>query len=118
MDKKRGAVRVQPARPVTPVAPPMARRGAEHHKVNLKGHSESWMRNHIEVCKAALIKLLGTPVATMMTVAVLAIALTLFLVALTGIPPLVGWYAKFVTLAAVVQPATITITYPDSPSAW
>ena len=35
----------------------------------------------------------------------MAIALTLFLVALTGIPPLVGWYAKFVTLAAVVQPA-------------
>ena len=34
----------------------------------------------------------------------LAVALTLFLVALTGIPPLVGWYAKFVTLAAVVQP--------------
>ncbi len=35
----------------------------------------------------------------------LAVALTMFLVALTGIPPLVGWYAKFVTLAAVVQPA-------------
>ncbi|CAN5875963.1 NADH-quinone oxidoreductase subunit N [soil metagenome] len=34
----------------------------------------------------------------------LAVALTMFLVALTGIPPLVGWYAKFVTLAAVVQP--------------
>jgi NADH-quinone oxidoreductase subunit N len=36
----------------------------------------------------------------------LAGALTLFLVALTGIPPLVGWYAKFVALAAVARPAT------------
>ncbi|WP_370327360.1 NADH-quinone oxidoreductase subunit N [Euzebya sp.] len=36
----------------------------------------------------------------------LAVSLTLFLVALTGIPPLVGWYAKFVILAAVAQPAT------------
>lgn len=35
----------------------------------------------------------------------MAVALTMFLVALTGIPPLVGWYAKFVVLAAVVQPA-------------
>ena len=35
----------------------------------------------------------------------LAVPLTMFLIALTGIPPLVGWYAKFVTLAAVVQPA-------------
>ena len=77
MDKKRGAVRVQPSRPVAQVTPPTTRRGAEHHKVNLKGHSESWLRNHIAVCKEALAKLLGTPVATMMTVAVLAIALTL-----------------------------------------
>jgi NADH-quinone oxidoreductase subunit N len=36
----------------------------------------------------------------------LAGALTLFMVALTGIPPLVGWYAKFVTLAAVARPAS------------
>jgi NADH-quinone oxidoreductase subunit N len=36
----------------------------------------------------------------------LAGALTMFMVALTGIPPLVGWYAKFVTLAAVARPAT------------
>jgi NADH-quinone oxidoreductase subunit N len=34
----------------------------------------------------------------------LAASLTVFLVALTGIPPFVGWYAKFVVLAAVVQP--------------
>ncbi|WP_341253564.1 NADH-quinone oxidoreductase subunit N [Euzebya pacifica] len=34
----------------------------------------------------------------------LAVPLTLFLVALTGIPPLVGWYAKFVILLAVAQP--------------
>lgn len=34
----------------------------------------------------------------------LAVPLTLFLVALTGIPPLVGWYAKFVVLLAVAQP--------------
>lgn len=34
----------------------------------------------------------------------LAGALTMFLISLTGIPPLVGWYAKFVILAAVVQP--------------
>ncbi len=77
MDKKRGAVRVHPSRPVAPVPPPTSRRGAEHHKVDLKGHSESWLRNHSAVGKAALTKLLGTPLATMMTVAVLAIALTL-----------------------------------------
>ena len=34
----------------------------------------------------------------------LAVPLTMFLVALTGIPPLVGWYAKFVILASVAQP--------------
>ena len=76
MDKKRGAERVQPTREA-PVAQPSAKRGAEHHKVDLKGHSESWLRNHSEVGKSALAKLLGTPVATVMTVAVLAIALTL-----------------------------------------
>lgn len=77
MDKRRGAVRVQPVRSAPPAVSPTTKRGAEHHKVNLKGHSQSWLRNHIAVCKAALIKLLSTPVATMMTVAVLAIALTL-----------------------------------------
>ncbi len=34
----------------------------------------------------------------------LAGTLTIFMIALTGIPPLVGWYAKFVTLVAVVRP--------------
>jgi cell division transport system permease protein len=75
MDKKRGAVRVQPQSTVA--APPAPRRGAEHHKVDLKGHSESWLRNHMDVCKSTLNKLFKTPMATMMTVAVLAIALTL-----------------------------------------
>lgn len=77
MDKKRGAVRVQPARVVSAPVKQETRRGAEHHKVDLKGHSESWLRNHLAVCKSTLKKLLATPVATMMTVAVLAISLTL-----------------------------------------
>lgn len=77
MDKKRGAVRVQSLRSSVPQPMSTAKRGAEHHKVDLKGHGESWLRNHIKVCKSALAKLLLTPMATLMTVAVLAIALTL-----------------------------------------
>ncbi len=80
MDKRRGAVRVTPRAtaapaPVSKAAP--AKRGAEHHKVDLKGHSESWVRNHSEVSRSSLKRLLATPLATFMTVAVLAIALTL-----------------------------------------
>jgi cell division transport system permease protein len=77
MDKKRGAERVQPSRATTVEPQPTSKRGAEHHKVDLKGHSESWVRNHMAVGKNALAKLLGAPIATIMTVAVLAIALTL-----------------------------------------
>ncbi|WP_136680681.1 permease-like cell division protein FtsX [Neptunomonas sp. XY-337] len=75
MDKKRGAVRVQPT--PKPVVEPKGPRGAEHHHIDRKGHSDNWRRHHVDVCKGALRKLLTTPVASAMTIAVLAIALTL-----------------------------------------
>ena len=77
MDKKRGAERVLPSRIATPSPQPTKKRGAEHHKVDLKGHSESWMRNHLDVGESALVQLMNTPIATIMTVAVLAISLAL-----------------------------------------
>lgn len=86
MSKPRGAVRIEPsmssarderAGKEPDNKQPSKQRGAKQHKVNLKGHGESWARHHSNVCKSSLKRLLSTPMVTLMTVAVLAIALTL-----------------------------------------
>lgn len=96
MDKRRrGAVRVQPKAPAAQVKARAVKRGAEHHKVDIKAHGQSWVRNHTEVAKSSLRKLLRTPLSSFMTIAVLAIALTLPGFLFSGLANLqkltVGW---------------------------
>jgi diguanylate cyclase (GGDEF)-like protein len=84
-NKPRGAVRIAPKpapkepapnrRNKAPEEPP--RRGAQQHKVDSKAYRQSWIRHHLEVSKASFKRLLSSPLQTFMTVAVLAIALTL-----------------------------------------
>ncbi len=108
MDKKRGAVRIQPhAAPVTAKAA-KEKRGAVHHKVGLKGQSESWFRHHLSVAGQSLGKLLSTPVATLMTVAVLAIALTLpgfMFTALANVQKLTSGWEGEARLSLYLQPS-------------
>ncbi|WP_151671352.1 permease-like cell division protein FtsX [Nitrincola schmidtii] len=52
-------------------------RGAQKHRVGHLDRSRGWFRHHIEVALQALVRLTITPVATLMTLAVLAIALAL-----------------------------------------
>lgn len=54
-----------------------APRGAQKHHVRLVDISRGWLRHHAEVALQALIRLTVTPIATLMTIAVLAIALAL-----------------------------------------
>ncbi|MBV1787782.1 permease-like cell division protein FtsX [Marinobacterium sp. D7] len=54
-----------------------SRRGAEQHRIGLGDRSRGWLRHHIEVARQALIRLWSTPLASLMTLAVLAIALAL-----------------------------------------
>ncbi|MFW1677344.1 permease-like cell division protein FtsX [Pontibacter sp. JAM-7] len=70
--RARGAVR-QAAKATTAAV----RRGADRHQVTLKQKSQSWWRHNISTAKEALSRLLQTPLPTLMTLAVLAIALTL-----------------------------------------
>ncbi len=62
------------------------RRGAEQHRIQLADRRRSWRRHHLNVAREALLRLKQTPVASLMTLAVLAIALALpgFLLAALG----------------------------------
>lgn len=62
------------------------RRGAEQHRIQFSDRSRSWRRHHLNVAREALLRLKQTPVASSMTLAVLAIALALpgFLLAALG----------------------------------
>ncbi len=53
------------------------KRGAVQHRVRLQDRGRSWLRHHIEVALKALGRLWSTPLASLMTLAVLAIALAL-----------------------------------------
>ncbi|WP_027853414.1 permease-like cell division protein FtsX [Marinobacterium litorale] len=53
------------------------KRGAVQHRVGLGDRVRSWSRNHYRVSNQALARLLVTPLASLMTLAVLAIALAL-----------------------------------------
>jgi cell division transport system permease protein len=55
----------------------VARRGAEVHRVRWIDHVRGWLRHHLVVALQALLRLTVTPVASLMTLAVLAIALAL-----------------------------------------
>jgi cell division transport system permease protein len=63
MNKPRGAVRIEPsisgardekAKKEPEQKQPPKPRGAKQHKVDLKGHGESWARHHINLCKSSL----------------------------------------------------------------
>lgn len=60
---------------IEPNQPP--RRGAQQHRIQFSDRSRSWRRHHALVARQALSRLLQTPVASLMTLAVLAIALAL-----------------------------------------
>lgn len=53
------------------------RRGAVQHRVGFADRSRGWFRHHVEVARQALLRLWSTPLASLMTLAVLAIALAL-----------------------------------------
>jgi len=62
-------------RPVQETAVP--RRGAQQHRIDSVDRRRSWRRHHVMVARGALVRLRHTPVASAMTLAVLAIALAL-----------------------------------------
>lgn len=53
------------------------RRGAVQHRIGLADRSRSWRRHHREVARQSFLRLWVTPLASLMTMAVLAIALAL-----------------------------------------
>jgi len=73
---RRGAERLQPNRqPAEQVA--QTPRGAKQHKVESADHRRSWLRHNRSVGRDAFARLWQTPLPTLMTLAVLAIALAL-----------------------------------------
>ena len=73
---KRGAVRHTPA-PASPAPASTANKGAAKHKVNIAGQGRSWLRHHKTTARESYKRLWQTPIPTLMTLAVLAIALAL-----------------------------------------
>ncbi|KAA0874478.1 permease-like cell division protein FtsX [Nitrincola tapanii] len=55
----------------------VARRGAQVHRVSQRNRLSSWLRHHLSVALTSLQRILRTPLASFMTLAVLAIALAL-----------------------------------------
>jgi cell division transport system permease protein len=53
------------------------RRGAVQHRIGVADRMRGWLRHHMEVARQALVRLWSTPLASLMTLAVLAIALAL-----------------------------------------
>ncbi|MGH1430001.1 MAG: permease-like cell division protein FtsX [Neptuniibacter sp.] len=74
---KRGAVRQTPAPTNTASVAPVGHKGAAKHKVDIAGHSRSWLRHHKLTARDSYSRLWKTPIPTLMTLAVLAIALAL-----------------------------------------
>lgn len=76
---KRGAERQRPPVDNTAtentVSP--ASKGAAKHKIDLASQSKSWLRHHKSTARESLLRLLLTPLPSLMTLAVLAIALAL-----------------------------------------
>lgn len=72
---KRGAVRQRPMEPATP--PPTPSKGAARHKIDFRAESRSWLRHHKQTAQDSFKRLRVTPLPSLMTLAVLAIALAL-----------------------------------------
>jgi len=72
----RGAVREQRPQPAAPTATASSK-GAAKHKIDLAAHSRSWLRHHKITARESFRRLLLTPLPSLMTLAVLAIALAL-----------------------------------------
>ena len=72
---KRGAERQD--RPVEAIVEAPSSKGAARHKIDLAAQSKSWLRHHKSTAKQSLQRLLLTPLPSLMTLAVLAIALAL-----------------------------------------
>ncbi|MCV6609197.1 MAG: permease-like cell division protein FtsX [Amphritea sp.] len=70
---RKGAIRVEPK--VKKDA--KVHRGAEQHKLNVADRGRSYLRHHTDVARQSYESLLGKPLTTIMTLAVLAIALAL-----------------------------------------
>lgn len=58
-------------------APVQVKRGAQQHILSPKDKRQRWFQNHTQVAKGCLQQLLSAPIATFMTVLVLALALAL-----------------------------------------
>lgn len=74
--QKRGAERQQPPVKSAP-APAASSKGAAKHKIDMAAHSRSWVRHHKQTARQSLLRLRQTPLPSLMTLAVLAIALAL-----------------------------------------
>ena len=74
--KRRGAVRQE--RPVEASAPaPAQSKGAARHKIDFVAQAKSWLRHNKKTAQDSLKRLKATPLPSLMTLAVLAIALAL-----------------------------------------
>lgn len=87
----KGASRVQP----TQKRDGKVARGAEQHRLKVKDKSRSYLRHHGDVARESFDSLLRSPLTTLMTLAVLAIALALPATLYTGLKNLqalsYGW---------------------------
>ena len=84
--RRGGAVRRPAAQPAAPTRKAAASRkatrtqaptGAKRHRVGFKEGMRSWKRHHLAVARESYKRLLQKPIASLMTIAVLAIALAL-----------------------------------------
>lgn len=76
--QKRGAERqAVPPKQNTAQAAPAHAKGAAKHKIDMAAHSRSWVRHHKQTAKQSLRRIRQTPLPSLMTLAVLAIALAL-----------------------------------------
>ncbi len=78
--RRKSAVRQQ-----QPTAKAERSRGAARHQVGFSDKRRSWLRHHLDTAREALRRLEQSPLSTLMTVAVLAIALALPGFMLTGL---------------------------------
>ena len=75
---KRGAERHQPpTQKTTPSNAASQSKGAAKHKIDMAAHSRSWVRHHKQTAIQSLQRIKQTPLPSLMTLAVLAIALAL-----------------------------------------
>lgn len=74
---RRGAVRTTPTPSPATQSPAANSKGAAKHKIDMASHSRSWLRHHKATARQSCARLWLTPIPSLMTLAVLAIALAL-----------------------------------------